>query len=140
MGAGRPKVEIDLSEGWQDKIIFMYGDGSSDVEIKAWICEQRGSFSNDLWNRWLEEEPDFSETIKMGRLYSESWWAKQGRKNLENKDFSYTGWYMNMKNRFGWKDKQEVEQTGGITIKYEKPGDYIYPSQDQGNTGIPESI
>lgn len=34
----------------------------------------------------------------------------------------------------------EGEVNAGITIRYEKPGDYIYPSQDQGNTGIPESI
>lgn len=41
---------------------------------------------------------------------------------------------------FGWKDKQEVEQSGGVTIKFQDPGDYLYPSQDQSNTGIPESI
>jgi len=34
----------------------------------------------------------------------------------------------------------EGELNGGITIRYEKPGDYIYPSQDQSNSGIPESI
>jgi hypothetical protein len=41
---------------------------------------------------------------------------------------------------FGWRDKQEVEQSGGITIKFENPTDYIYPSQDQSDSGIPESI
>jgi hypothetical protein len=41
---------------------------------------------------------------------------------------------------FGWKDKQEVEQSGGLTIKFEDPGSYIYPSQDQGDSGIPESL
>jgi hypothetical protein len=41
---------------------------------------------------------------------------------------------------FGWKDKQEVEQSGGVTIKYQNPGDYIYPAQDQSDSGIPESI
>lgn len=28
----------------------------------------------------------------------------------------------------------------GLTIRFADPGDYIYPSQDQSNTGIPESI
>jgi len=34
----------------------------------------------------------------------------------------------------------EGEVNAGITIRYEKPGDYIYPAQDQSNSGIPESI
>jgi hypothetical protein len=41
---------------------------------------------------------------------------------------------------FGWRDKHEIEQSGGISIKFQEPGDYIYPSQDQSNSGIPESI
>ena len=41
---------------------------------------------------------------------------------------------------FGWKDKQEVEQSGGITVKFEEPTDYIYPTQDQSDHGIPESL
>ena len=28
----------------------------------------------------------------------------------------------------------------GLTIRFEDPGTYVYPSQDQSNTGIPESI
>jgi hypothetical protein len=121
----RPKSTIDLPDGWYNDVLSLYAEGASDVEIKAYIYQKRGSFSNDLWNRWLEEEAEFSETIKQGRMLSEAWWAKTGRKNLGNKEFSYTGWYMNMKNRFGWKDKQEVEQktehSGGISINWSDP-------------------
>jgi hypothetical protein len=39
-----------------------------------------------------------------------------------------------------WRDKQEIEQSGGLTIKFVEPGDYVYPTQDQGNSGIPESL
>jgi hypothetical protein len=119
--AGRPLSKLDLPDGWYNEVLELYSEGASDVEIKAWIYEKRKSFSNDLWDRWMEQEPEFSETIKVGKMLSESWWAKTGRKNLNNKEFSYTGWYMNMKNRFGWKDKQEVDQktehSGGINIK-----------------------
>lgn len=117
----RPKSKIDLPDGWYNEVLTMYSEGASDVEIKAYIYTLRKTFSNDLWDRWLKEEPEFSETIKIGKMLSEAWWAKTGRKNLNNKDFSYTGWYMNMKNRFGWKDKQEIDQktehSGGIQIE-----------------------
>lgn len=106
----RPKEELNLAEGWQYDVLELYKEGAADAEVKAFIYELRGSFSNDLWDRWLDEEEQFSETIKVGRLLSEAWWTRQGRKNLAFKDFNYTGWYMNMKNRFGWKDKQEIDQ------------------------------
>lgn len=107
---GRPKDNLSsLPEGWYNEVIDLYKAGASDVEVKALIYTWRGSFSNDLWDRWLKEEPQFSETIKVGKLLSEAWWSKSGRMNLENKDFSFTGWYMNMKNRFGWRDRQEVD-------------------------------
>jgi hypothetical protein len=80
-----------------------------------------------------EKSGEFSYIIKRARL------------RIENKyeealhGTSPTGAIFALKN-FGWKDKQEVEQSGGITIKFENPGDYIYPTQDQSDSGIPESV
>jgi len=111
---GRKKEDISsLPEDWYSQILELYKDGASDVEVKALIYQWRGSFSNDLWERWMKEEAEFSETIKAGKLLSEAWWHKSGRTSLQNKDFSFTGWYMNMKNRFGWKDTQSVDHTSG---------------------------
>ena len=125
MGAGRPKSDIDtLPENWQDEVLIEYKSGASDVEVKAMIHEWRGSFSNDLWDRWMKEDPIFSETIKKGRMFSEAWWNKKGRKNLENKDFNFTGWYMNMKNRFGWSDKVQQDNTGSLSLNWNEVKTY----------------
>lgn len=108
---GRPKKGIDLlPKDWDKNIIELYSEGGSDVEVKAMIWKWLDSFSNDLWDRWLKEEPNFSETIKKGRQLCKAWWHSKGRE-LENKDLSSTLWYMNMKNRFGWADKQNIDHT-----------------------------
>jgi len=109
MASGRLKEDLSsLPENWKDIIIDLYKEGGSDVEVKALIYQWRGSFSNDLWDRWIEEEITFSETIKDGRQLAAAWWMRNGRENLRDKYFNYTGWYMQMKNRYGWRDKSDI--------------------------------
>lgn len=104
----RPKKDISiLWDGWQDDVLQLYKDGASDAEIKALLYDMLGTFSNNLWDRWMEEEEEFWETIKKGRMLAEAWWTKSGRVNLKDREFNYTGWYMNMKNRYGWKDRND---------------------------------
>jgi hypothetical protein len=131
---GRPKENLSsLPENWKETILQLYKEGGSDEEAKAIIWEMRGSFSNNLWDRWMEEEEEFWETIKAGRVFSQAWWTYKGRKSLENPNFSYTGWYMNMKNRFGWRDKTQTEHTGKIESTQ------ITYIQQSGNEPIKES-
>ena len=122
---GRPLSNLDLPDTWGNSVLELYCEGASDVEIKALIYNVRGSFSNDLWDRWLKDEQEFSETIKTGRMLSEAWWHRKGRKNLENKEFNFTGWYMQMKNRFGWADNQKVETTGTMILHFDSQDEQI---------------
>lgn len=106
----RPKKTLEiLPKQWQEDILNLYEAGASDVEIRAYLTKNCKTFSTDLWNRFIDEEEEFSKTIKKGREFSNAWWEKQGRENLKDKTFSPVLWYMNMKNRFGWRDDKNKE-------------------------------
>ena len=65
---------------------------------------------------WTDErspryKEEVSEAVKKGVEVSLGWWKREGRKALRDNTFNYPGWYMNMKNRFGWSDKQENKDT-----------------------------
>lgn len=100
---GRPKITTaDFFDGWKDVVIGEFKMGASREEVYALL-----DISDSTFARLMREDADFSRTIKTGERYSKAWWLNVGRTQLRNKDFSYVGWYMNMKNRFDWADKQE---------------------------------
>ena len=100
------------------KILQLMKKGGSKIEVCALL-----EIDDNTMYDWCDKasprfHKEFSETIKKGVKLSHAWWIKNGRTNLENKDFSYTGWYMNMKNRFGWADKAEVKTDNTTTITH----------------------
>jgi hypothetical protein len=127
MPAGRPESTLfDLPEKWKAIAMDIYSQGGSDVEVKvALAIPPAAALSNSLWDRFMEQEPEFSQTIMAGRLVCQQWWEKQGRiatfGGIEG--FNATAFIFNMKNRFkaDWKDKHETELTGkdGGKIEHE---------------------
>ena len=118
---GRPLIKLeDLPDGWENIIINLSKEGASIVELAVALDISRKTLYN-----LSERDEHFLHTIKKCKRYCEAWWLSKGRTELDNKDFSYTGWYMNMKNRFGWADKQENKNdnthTGEIKINYNLP-------------------
>lgn len=109
---GRPKdrPEKKLEAGWRDRMIELASEGASDVEVRVML-----KISADLWYRWIEDEPEFSSTVKICRDLCETWWEKNGRKMAAGAAGNSAVWIFNMKNRFGWRDKQEVEHSGHIS-------------------------
>lgn len=104
MPAGRPtKYDPAICA----RVVEMMAEGASRTEVCADL-----DICYETFQRWQVTHPDFSEAVKKGLQLCQAWWEREGRKNLKDRDFSYTGWYMNMKNRFGWQDKQSTELTG----------------------------
>lgn len=101
MPGGRPtKYKQEMCQ----TVVKLMSEGASLIEVAAEL-----GVDQETLHRWKKEEDkkEFSNAIKEGTALSEAWWQRMGRVNLGNGSFSYTGWYMNMKNRFGWADKTE---------------------------------
>lgn len=106
---GRPLITLnDLPSNWEEDILKLSSQGGSIVEIAVLL-----DISRNTLTALTERDEYFLNTIKKCKRYCEAWWVKKGRTELDNKDFSYTGWYMNMKNRFKWTDRQETTLEGG---------------------------
>ena len=60
---------------------------------------------------WAEKNEEFSDALKKGKDFSKGWWMSKGREALHVKGFNHGLWYMNMKNRFGWTDNQNIEHS-----------------------------
>lgn len=106
-------------------IIDLMSKGASITEVAVYLDIARETvwdWTNPKSERFNEE---FSNTIKKGLEKSQVWWEKKGRENLENPKFSWTGWFMNVKNRFpdDWRDKQHVDTNidAKVSITWEDP-------------------
>lgn len=70
--------------------------------------------SLDTLYEWCKHYQEFAEAKKLGEKLSHEWWDRQGRKGLNKGPATFHGqvWNITMKNRFGYRDRQEVQLTG----------------------------
>ena len=81
---------------------------------------------------WAKKYPEFQDATNIARQKCQQWWENQGQIGLfmgkEDGTFSQSSWIFNMKARFGYRDKVEVESKTEqkIVLSYnlnEKPED-----------------
>ena len=71
--------------------------------------------------KWIDKYPEFKEAREIGSVKSQLMWEKAGIDGLyqggKDNPFNATVWVFNMKNRFGWRDKQEMTGKDGESLK-----------------------
>jgi hypothetical protein len=98
---GRPtKYDPSMCE----TVVRMMSEGCSKAEVCAAL-----DIHFDTLQHYQQLYPDFFEAVKKGLALSQAFYEKEARKSMIDRDtaFPWTGWYMQMKNRFGYSDKQE---------------------------------
>lgn len=104
MPGGRPtKYRPEMCE----QIVDLMRNGESIEEASHAL-----NLSKDTVYQYAKKYPEFSDALKRAVQVSYVWWLRNGREALREKEFNYTGFYMQMKNRFGWTDKKEIKHEG----------------------------
>jgi len=104
---GRPRTTLDvLPDNWEEIMLECGKNGGSEVEMRVLLGVGETAFYT-----LCSDYPEFSRTRKRAKDLCEVWWERRGRKMAEGDDGNPTVWIFNMKNRFGWRDKQEIDQT-----------------------------
>lgn len=109
---GRPKStlagrieEAKVPKDWEERMYALASEGASDIEIRVML-----DISDDLWYRWIDEEPEFSRAVKRAKALCQIWWERQGRSMATGESQgNVTSWIFNMKNRFKWTDRVEQD-------------------------------
>lgn len=104
---GRPRTTTaDLPDDWKEIMRACGQDGGSANEARCLLGIERSA-----WNTLLNDSEEFRASENIRNALCEAWWERQGRVMTVNGGGSPPVWIFNMKNRFGWRDKQDVDHT-----------------------------
>lgn len=111
--AGRPKkyTEVELMKQKID-LYFKKCDNKNEPYTVTGLCLAL-DITRETLNQYLKDE-QFSDTIKKAKLKVENYLEKH-----LIIDSSTTGIIFNLKNNFGWTDKQELKHSGNINNPFE---------------------
>ena len=104
---GRPRTTVDdLPQDWEQIIMDCGQEGGSAVEVRCML-----GIAQSAWETLLEDSSDFRLTVKRAQDLCQVWWERQGRYMATGADGNATVWIFNMKNRFSWHDKQQLDHS-----------------------------
>lgn len=93
----------DFGEGWEQRLYKLGSRGGTMQEMAALLKISQWQFKH-----LVGRDEYFEAVVITAEELAEAWWLKNGRTNLTNKQFHPSLYYMNMKNRYGWKDRQDI--------------------------------
>lgn len=111
-----PKHTTPLTRGRPTKYLPEFCDKVIEVMAKGYSKEAVAGhlgIHKDTLYQWEKAHGDFSDALKTGLELSRMFWEKTAIDNLvyspKGKKADAVLWIFNMKNRFNWTDKKEVE-------------------------------
>jgi hypothetical protein len=108
MAGGRP---TKYKKAYCKKLIEWMGKGLSFESFAGDIGVNR-----DTIYEWAKVYPEFSDAKGIGSAKSQALWEKMGIAGSSGKlkGFQTGAWIFNMKNRFSWRDRQEIVLEGEL--------------------------
>ena len=96
-----------------DLVIEHMAEGASITSFAAEIGVARSSI-----NEWMEQNPEFSEAVKIAKAKCSAWWERVGRRNAVEGGGNATLVIFGLKNMAPdeWREKQEIEHSGEMTV------------------------
>ncbi len=111
---GRPRKDYMkyLPADWKQRITDMAAKGCSDAEIKADLMGSDGqkySSVERIFYALKQRESEFAKCLLSAKELQKAYWEKMAREGMFTKNFNGFVWFQSMKNRFGYKDKTEID-------------------------------
>lgn len=102
---GYPAITTaDFPDGWQEAIIELGAEGGSKGEALGLLRITHTTFES-LYRR----DEEFRVVEDTRQVLCAAWWEKVGREaSGGRRKIDSTAWIFNMKNRFKWKDRNDV--------------------------------
>ena len=102
------RKHIKYKPEFKEKVTEMMGQGYT---LEA-VAGALGVTRQTIWT-WKEEKEDFREAYEEGLAKSHLYWERLGMDSLEEgRQMNSAVYIFTVKNKLGWRDKTEVENTG----------------------------